>query len=236
MQHGVERHLAAVHAKYREERRRFAKGTRPSRTRELVPLFVPPRLRRLRFVDGDLGGGGHAQHYRCEASAKRGTCANKLSVREDVLRRNLLDELRHRLTSKARIAYARKKATETIATMSRTQELAVYVNKLHDTISHADLAIGDARVTWFSVADAPPSLGGSPVVLQLRVADVDAALGRALAEVVFPLQAFCGDRHGARPRPFRHLWALYQRLGVLSTENIQRRRDELFAAFAARSP
>jgi chromosome segregation ATPase len=42
-------------------------------------------------------------------------------VREDVVRTNLLDEIRRRLTSKEHIAYARKKATELLASMSRTQ-------------------------------------------------------------------------------------------------------------------
>ena len=117
----VEQRLAAVHAKYTKN----ADGTPKGRA-------LPGRASSYLFssllacgVCGSSmvisGGGGHAQYYRCEASGKRGTCANRLSVREDVLRTNLLDELRRRLTSKEHIAYARKKATEMIAVMSRTQ-------------------------------------------------------------------------------------------------------------------
>jgi site-specific DNA recombinase len=117
----VERRLAAVHAKYTKNADGSPKGRAlPGR----ASSYLFSSLLACGVCGSSMvisGGGGHAQYYRCEASGKRGTCANKLSVREDVLRRNLLDELRHRLTSKAHIAYARKKATEMIATMSRTQ-------------------------------------------------------------------------------------------------------------------
>ena len=86
-------------------------------------------------------------------------------------------------------------------------------------VSHADLALGDAvfSVTeeaprWNS--DAPESLGGSPVVLQLRVDDVDSLFERvrdAGATVVFPLQEFRGERMGRVRDPFGHLWILAQR-------------------------
>jgi PhnB protein len=49
------------------------------------------------------------------------------------------------------------------------------------------------------------------------------------AEVVFPLQAFCGERMARVRDPFGHLWILAQRIEDLSPEEIQRRRD----AFAA---
>src|SRR5690242_4274860 len=75
-------------------------------------------------------------------------------------------------------------------------EIVRYENKVHRTVSHADLAalgatfsITEEARAWNS--DAPPSLGGSPVVLQLSVDDVDAVferMTRAGAKVVFPLQ------------------------------------------------
>jgi PhnB protein len=112
-------------------------------------------------------------------------------------------------------------------------ETVRYWNRRQGTISHANLAVGSAA---FSVteeapgwsADAPPTLGGSPVVLQLHVADVDAALARmcaAGATVVFPLVDFCGDRMARVRDPFGHLWLLTQRLEELSPEETQRRRD-----------
>jgi site-specific DNA recombinase len=117
----VERRLMAVHAKYTKNADGSPKGRAlPGRASSYLfsSLLVCGVCGSSMVISG---GGGHAQYCRCEASGKRGTCANKRSVREDVLRTNLLDELRRRLTSKDHIAYARKKATEMIATMSRTQ-------------------------------------------------------------------------------------------------------------------
>ena len=115
----------------------------------------------------------------------------------------------------------------------RATERARYVNKWTMTISHADLLVGEVA---FSVteevrgrnSEAPLSLGGSPVVLQLGVEDVDVAFERmcaAGAAVVFPLQDFCGERMGRVRDPFGHLWLLSQRVEELSAEEIQRRRD-----------
>jgi len=103
------------------------------------------------------------------------------------------------------------------------------------TVGHADLAVGGARFSvteearaWNS--DAPPSLGGSPVVLQLEVADVAAVFDRmcrAGAAVVFPLQELCGERMARARDPFGHLWIVSQRIEELSVEEKQRRRDAL---------
>ncbi len=113
------------------------------------------------------------------------------------------------------------------------REIARYLDKGRSTVSHADLAIDgvvfsvteEARA-WNS--NAPASLGGSPVVLQLRVADVDLAFERmcqAGAVVVFPLVEFCGERMGRVRDPFGHLWIISQRIEELTPEEIQRRRD-----------
>jgi PhnB protein len=90
-------------------------------------------------------------------------------------------------------------------------EVARYTNRVEATVSHADLTIGDAMFSvteeahaWNS--DAPPSLGGSPVVLQLQIEDVEAAFEcmlKAGATVVFPLVEFCGERMGRVRDPFR---------------------------------
>ncbi len=113
------------------------------------------------------------------------------------------------------------------------RELVRYMNSGRATVSHAELAIGEAvfSVTeearaWNS--DAPPSLGGSPVVLQLRVEDVDAAfetMRAAGATVVFPVVEFCGERMVRLRDPYGHLWLLTERIEELSPQEIQRRRD-----------
>jgi predicted enzyme related to lactoylglutathione lyase len=79
-----------------------------------------------------------------------------------------------------------------VAALSAT-ETARYMGRRKDAIAHVDLVVGgepfsiteEARA-WNS--DAPVSLGGSPVVLQLQVQDVEALferMCRAGAEVVF---------------------------------------------------
>jgi uncharacterized glyoxalase superfamily protein PhnB/predicted kinase len=105
-------------------------------------------------------------------------------------------------------------------------------------VSHADLAAGELRFSvteearaWNS--DAPPSLGGSPVVLQWLVDDAEAAVAAfvaAGATIVFPLGELLGERMSRVRDPFGHLWLVRQQLEALSTEEIQRRRDALFAA------
>ncbi|MEO8178044.1 MAG: AAA family ATPase [Deltaproteobacteria bacterium] len=103
-------------------------------------------------------------------------------------------------------------------------------------VSHADLRLGSAMFciteearAWNS--DAPLSLGGSPVVLQLALADADGALAAmcdAGATVVFPMQELLGERMARVRDPFGHLWILRQRLEELTVDEIQRRRTERF--------
>ncbi len=121
------------------------------------------------------------------------------------------------------------------------QLLACYEHGAARHVSHADLALGAARFAlteelreWNS--DAPPSLGGSAVVLQLGVTDAALALERlcaAGASVVFPLQTFAGEWMARVRDPFGHFWLLRQRLEPLSVDEIQRRRDELFSQLAS---
>jgi PhnB protein len=63
---------------------------------------------------------------------------------------------------------------------------------------------------------APPSIGGSPVVLGLQATDADAAFARALAAGAKTRQPladmFCGDRHGQIEDPFGHRWNISQHL------------------------
>jgi len=119
------------------------------------------------------------------------------------------------------------------------QVLARFVHAPTGALVHVDLALGDASFAVTTEArawnaDAPESLGGSPVVLQLRVADVGACFARACdagASVVFPLVEFAGERMARVRDPSGHLWILSQVLEELSPEEKQRRRD----AFRERS-
>lgn len=115
--------------------------------------------------------------------------------------------------------------------------LALYEHGSERRVSHADLrvsttkfAVTEEAPSWNS--DSPLRLGGSPVVLQLFVLDIDAivaAMCVAGASVVFPVRELLGERMARLRDPFGHLWLLRQRLEELSVPEIQRRRDELFA-------
>jgi PhnB protein len=61
---------------------------------------------------------------------------------------------------------------------------------------------------------APPSIGGTPVVLALDVADAEAMFAQAVAagaQIRQPLAyMFWGDRHGQLEDPFGHRWNIAQ--------------------------
>jgi PhnB protein len=96
------------------------------------------------------------------------------------------------------------------------------------------LRIGDAVL---HVADefpemgvlAPPSVGGTPVVLALDVADAEPVFAQAIAAgavVRQPLaDMFWGDRHGQVDDPFGHRWNIAQHLRDVP-------QDEVIAAAA----
>jgi PhnB protein len=76
---------------------------------------------------------------------------------------------------------------------------------------------------------APPSIGGTAVVLALEVGDAEAVFAQAVAagaQVRQPLQdAFWGDRHGQLDDPFGHRWNVAQHLRDVP-------HDEVIAAAA----
>ncbi|MEV1330396.1 VOC family protein [Micromonospora costi] len=97
-------------------------------------------------------------------------------------------------------------------------ELSRHTDDSTGRIVHAELEL--AGVT-FAVKDegdgdpAPPTLGGTPVILALYVDDAD-AVGRRMEEhgatVVSPItdQPY-GERAGRLADPFGHLWMIAQR-------------------------
>ncbi|MGH3735901.1 MAG: VOC family protein [Micromonosporaceae bacterium] len=104
-----------------------------------------------------------------------------------------------------------------------TKALGADERERHDDgaghIVHAELRLGD-HVIMVKDADewdqAPTQLGGTPVILYLGVADVDAVAARmsdAGATVVFPVGDMEYGRRDARLRdPYGHLWLLSQPL------------------------
>jgi uncharacterized glyoxalase superfamily protein PhnB len=81
---------------------------------------------------------------------------------------------------------------------------------------------------------APPSIGGTPVVLALDVADADAVIARAVAagaEVRQPVQdMFWGDRHGQIEDPFGHRWNISQHVRDVPHDEVVAAAAKLFGA------
>ena len=94
----------------------------------------------------------------------------------------------------------------------------LFRNALPDgTVMFVELALGHGRViiseeTPSLNALAPPTIGGSPVMLLIEVEDVDEFADRAVeagAEVDMPIQEmFWGERYGVLVDPFGHRWAV----------------------------
>jgi PhnB protein len=84
-------------------------------------------------------------------------------------------------------------------------------------LMHAAVKIGDSTVMlvdempeWGALG--PKALKGSPVTIHLYVADVDAAVEKAVAagaKVTMPVaDMFWGDRYGQLEDPFGHKWSM----------------------------
>lgn len=105
-------------------------------------------------------------------------------------------------------------------------------------VGHAELQIGDSHIM---LADENPSMGtghasaatigGSPVSLYLYLPDVDAVVGRAVAEgakILKPVQdQFYGDRSGFIQDPFGHLWGVATHVEDVSPEEMEERAKKL---------
>ena len=79
---------------------------------------------------------------------------------------------------------------------------------------------------------APPSVGGTAVVLALEVGDAEAVFARAVAagaQVRQPLaEVFWGDRHGQLDDPFGHRWNVAQHLRDVPHDEIVAAAAKLF--------
>jgi PhnB protein len=108
-------------------------------------------------------------------------------------------------------------------------------------VMHGMLKIGDS---FLMLADefpgmgtpAPQTLGGSAVVLNIYVDDVDGLWKQAVsagATVTMPLaDQFWGDRYGQIKDPFGHNWALASRKENITPEEMERRAQGVFAQMA----
>ena len=85
------------------------------------------------------------------------------------------------------------------------------------TVLFVELALGQGRLlvseeTPSLNALAPPTVGGSPVMLLVEVGDADAVARQAVeagASVEMPIaEMFWGERYGVLVDPFGHRWAI----------------------------
>jgi uncharacterized glyoxalase superfamily protein PhnB len=86
---------------------------------------------------------------------------------------------------------------------------------------------------------APPSIGGTAVVLGLEVGDAEAVFAQAVtagATVRQPLaEAFWGDLHGQLEDPFGHRWNITQHVRDVPHDEVVAQAAELFGGDAASS-
>ena len=121
----------------------------------------------------------------------------------------------------------------------------LFVHKMPDgKVMHASLKIGNSTLM---LADefpgmgtpSPAALGGSPVVLNVLVEDVDVLWNRAVAagaKVTMPLaNQFWGDRYGQIVDPFGHSWALLSHVEDVPREEMERRANAIFAEMAKKA-
>jgi PhnB protein len=104
-------------------------------------------------------------------------------------------------------------------------------------IGHAEIRIGDSHLM---LADehpemdflGPQSRGGTCVTMHLYVADADAVFARAIAAGAKELRPLCdqfyGDRSGAVTDPWGHVWSIASRIEDITSDEIQRRFQELY--------
>ena len=111
-------------------------------------------------------------------------------------------------------------------------------------VMHASLKVGDSQLM---LADefpgmgtpSPQALGGSPVVLNIYVEDVDTLFHQAVAagaNVTLPLaNQFWGDRYGQIVDPFGHHWALGSHVEDVAPEELARRANAMFAEMSKKA-
>jgi PhnB protein len=108
-------------------------------------------------------------------------------------------------------------------------------------VMHAMLKIGDSHLMLADEfpgmgSSSPQALGGSPVVLNIYVENVDTLFNQAVAagaQVTMPLSnQFWGDRYGQIKDPFGHSWALGQHVEDVAPEEMERRGRAIFEQMA----
>ncbi len=104
-------------------------------------------------------------------------------------------------------------------------------------VVHAEMRITDTIIMLSEenpeLNPAPESVGGTSVVLQLYVDDVETFVAEAVssgAKVIFPIrEQFYGDRAGRIKDPFGHEWIIATHTEDLTASQIQERFIQLYS-------
>jgi len=107
-----------------------------------------------------INGGSPHRYYRCTANRKRGTCTNRLSVREDLTKRRVLEAVGDVLSSPDSVAYIRRRLAERLGSLSRDSAAEA-------TERGARLKRTEERIRGLIVMQADGDR--SPLVAQMRV-------------------------------------------------------------------
>ncbi len=112
-------------------------------------------------------------------------------------------------------------------------------------IMHASIRIGDSSLMLSQASPewgtkSAKSLGGSPAMIHLYVADVDAAFKKAIecgcTEVAPPMDCFWGERMAKVEDPFGFQWGISTQTEALSNEEIHKRGAEWMKQMAESGP
>jgi PhnB protein len=117
---------------------------------------------------------------------------------------------------------------------------AVEVMRMADAegkVVHGEIRIGQALIMLAEEHPdynrSPQTLGGTSVIMNVYVPDVDAMFVKATAagaKVLFPLSdQFYGDRTGRLEDPFGHMWIFSTRIEDVSHEEMQRRFEAMMS-------
>lgn len=106
-------------------------------------------------------------------------------------------------------------------------------------IMHAEMRIGDSMIMLGEEMPdmgrrIPKNFGGAAVGFYLYVESVDSAWKRAVdagaKTMMPPADMFWGDRTGTFEDPFGHIWTLAEHVKAPTPEEIERGKEEFFAA------
>jgi len=162
-------------------------------------------------------------------------------------RKKLKADLREPVSTAASPVSAQATATPYLTVQNAAQAIEFYKKAFGATeimrltepggrIGHAEIEIGGSRIMLADESPdygsvAPPTLGGSPVKINLEVSDVDAVARQARAagaKVVRPVEdQFYGHRSGQFADPFGYTWIISTEIESVSHEEMQRRFESL---------